>query len=86
MSQGRSSELLSLAVTKLGRLEEVVLLLDAMAWSKRLRMSRLLAAAAAAAAAAVASAAAAVALPFRRFAPINFALSVLSDTKGARCH
>ena len=40
-----------------------------MAWSKRLRISRLLAAAAAAAAAAVASAAAAVALPFRRFSP-----------------
>ena len=42
-----------------------------MAWSKRLRISRLPAAAAAAAAAAVAvaSAAAAVALPFRRFPP-----------------
>ena len=83
MSQGPPSAPLSLSVAKPGRLEGVVPPLDAMAWSKRLRISRLLAAAAAAAAAAVASAAAAVALPFRRFPPINFALSVLSDTKGA---
>ena len=83
-SQGPSSAPLSLSVTRSGSLEGAVLLLDAMAWSKRLRISRLPAAAAAAAAAvAVASAAAAVALPFRRFPPINFALSVLSDTKGA---
>ena len=86
-SQGPSSAPLSLSVTRSGSLEGAVLLLDAMAWSKRLRISRLPAAAAAAAAAvAVASAAAAVALPFRRLPPISFARSVLSHTKGARCY
>ena len=86
-SQGPSSAPLSLSVTRSGSLEGAVLLLDAMAWSKRLRISRLPAAAAAAAAAvAVASAAAAVALPFRRLPPISFARSVLSHTKRARCY
>ena len=85
-SQGPSSAPLSLSVTRSGSLEGAVLLLDAMAWSKRLRISRLPAAAAAAAAAVAVASAAAVALPFRRLPPISFARSALSHTKGARCY